>query len=110
MLYHASSINGLKMLKPHISTHNKPYVYAIKSEIMAILFGTKKDDFDLLIDVEKGKPVLYECYPNAIKQIYFGKKCSIYGVDEENFLNGITGWDEELVNINSVPVINEKNN
>ena len=108
MLYHASNIEGLERLTPHISTHGKPYVYAIRSRLMAILFGTPKDDFDILIDSNCGKAILYECYPLALEKIYSGKSCSLYTVEEENFQNGLTGWDEELVCSTPVAVISEE--
>lgn len=108
MLYHASRISGLKELKPQVSTHGKPYVYAIRSKLMAILFGSPKDDFDLLIDVEDGKTVLYECYSDAIKQVYSGKSRSLYTVEETDFQKGMTGWDEELVCSSPVKVVWEE--
>ncbi len=107
MLYHASHISGLKLLKPQVSTHGTPYVYAIKSKIMAMLFGAPKDDFDLLIDAEDGKPILYECYPDAVKKVYSEKNCSLYTLEETGFMNGMTGWDEELVCTSPVPVVSE---
>lgn len=108
MLYHASHISGLKELKPRVSTHGKPYVYAIRSKLMAMLFGTPKDDFDLLIDMEEGKVKLYECYPDALKKIYLGKSCSLYTLEETGFQEGMTGWDEELVSSAVAPVVSEE--
>lgn len=108
MLYHASKLHDLNELKPHISTHGKAYVYAIRSELMAMLFGTPKDDFDVLIDAENGKVVLHECYPDALKTVYEGKSCSLYTVEEANFQEGLTGWDEELVCSVPVTVQSEK--
>lgn len=107
MLYHASCVSGLKRLEPHVSTHQIPYVYAIRSKLAAMLFGAPKDDFDLLISVEGSRPVLYECYPEALKKVYSGKKCSIYTVSESGFLTGRTGWEEELVCPTSVDVVRE---
>lgn len=108
MLYHASCTSGLKVLEPNVSTHKIPYVYAIQSKITAMLFGAPKDDFDLLIDFENGKPVLYECYPDALKKVYTGNKCSIYTVEETGFLKGMTGWEEELVCPTPVSVVREE--
>lgn len=108
MLYHASCVSGLKRLEPRVSTHQTPYVYAIRSKLTAMLFGAPKDDFDLLIDLEDGRPVLYECYPAALKKVYSGKQCSIYTVSENGFLTGMTGWEEELVCPTSVTVVGEE--
>lgn len=107
-LYHASNISGLRVLTPHISTHGKEYVYAVNSRVLAMLFGTPKDDFDLLTDVEHEKIVVYECYPDALKKVYNGKQCSVYEVSADGFLHGITGWDAELVNPKPVSVIQEE--
>ncbi len=108
MLYHASHVSGLRELNPRVSTHGIPCVYAIRSKLMAILFGAPKDDFDLLIDAENGKAVLYECYPDAVKTVYSGKSCSLYTVEETGFQTGLTGWDEELVCPEPVTIVSEE--
>lgn len=78
MVYHASQQAGLTRLLPHASTHGTPYVYAINNRLTALFFGAPKDDFDLLLDEEEGRPVVYECYPNALERVYSGKPCSLY--------------------------------
>lgn len=108
MLYHVSQKTGLKSLQPHVSTHNKAYVYAIENMVTGMLFGTKQDDFDFNISTDdKGIPVIYECYPNAFQSIYKEKSCSVYQVNDEGFQRGITSWEPELVCENEVEVINE---
>lgn len=98
MLYHVSSNMGLKMLYPHVSTHKKAYVYAIENMVTGLLFGTKKDDFDFIISADdNGIPAVYECYPDAFKNIYQDKKCSVYVVEDAGFQRGLTSWSEELV-------------
>lgn len=108
MLYHASKQAGLKELLPQTSTHGKAYVYAIKNRLTALLFGAPKDDFDILMDESQEKPVIYECYPNALKRIYLGKSCSLYILGEEGFLANQTGWEPELVCEHTVPVVCEE--
>ena len=49
MLYHISKTAGLKILKPHVSTHKKAYVYAIENVVIGLLFGASQDDFDFII-------------------------------------------------------------
>jgi len=107
MLYHVSDKAGLKILQPHISAHNKPYVYAIENIVTGLLFGAKQDDFDFMILTVDNVPVIYECYPDAFQTIYQGKRCSVYEVSEEGFQRGITSWEAELVNENEVKVTNE---
>lgn len=108
MLYHASQTPGLTELIPHRSTHKIPYVYAIRTRVTALCFGAPKDDFDLLMDEEKGIPELWECYPGAFQRVYGGKSCSLYAVSEEDFLEGQTGWEPELVCPHAVTVVREE--
>ena len=108
MLYHASQVSGLTVLLPQASTHQTPYVYAIRGRLTALCFGAPKDDFDLLMDEEEGQPVLWECYPGAFQRIYGGKACSLYAVKEEGFLAGKTGWEPELVCPEHVSVLWEE--
>ena len=108
MLYHASKVQGLKTLTPHVSTHGKSYVYAISNKVTAVCFGADKDDFDLLMDEVDGITHLYECYEGAIEKIYGGKSCSLYTVSDEGFIFGATGWEPELVCENEVAVEKEE--
>lgn len=108
MLFHASKQSGIKELVPQISTHGRKYVYAVNHRLTAILFGANKDDFDLLLDEADGKPIIFECYPNALRKIYFGKTCYLYTLHEEGFLPNQTGWDAEWVCEHTVPVDNEE--
>lgn len=108
MLYHVSPIAGLKTLQPRVSTHGKKYVYAIENMVTALLFGVKKDDFDFLLYTdEKGTPIIYECYPDALKSVYQGKNCSVYLLNYDGFQRNRTSWSAELVCEKEVMVIDE---
>ncbi len=108
MLYHVSSKAGLKVIQPHISTHQKAYVYAIDNMVTGMLFGAKMDDFDFIISTdETDSPVVYECYPDAFKKVYQGKACSVYAVDDRGFQRGLTSWSPELVSEKEVKVVKE---
>lgn len=108
MLYHISPISGLKTLQPRVSSHGKSYVYAVESPVMGLLFGARHDDFDLLLDEDAaGVPMVYECYPNALEQVYAGKSCFVYSVEECDFLRGVTNWEPELVCEHEVAVLQE---
>ena len=108
MVYHASQQAGLTRLLPHASTHGTPYVYAINNRLTALFFGAPKDDFDLLLDEEEGRPVVYEYYPNALERVYSGKPCSLYTLGEEGFLAFQTGWEPELVCPEPAAVVREE--
>ena len=108
MLYHVSSKSGIKKLEPRVSSHKKPYVYAINNLVTALLFGARKDDFDFLMDEDElGRTVVYECYPNAFEKVYSGKGCYVYEVAEEGFLRGMTSWEPEFVCEDAVEVKRE---
>lgn len=107
MLYHVSSTAGIKILEPRVSSHQKAYVYAIDNLVTALLFGARQDDFDFLIDEKGGKPIIYECYPNAFETVYTGKDCSVYEIAEAGFLRGVTSWEPELVCEHAVEVLRE---
>ncbi|MDO4317137.1 MAG: hypothetical protein Q4C48_02910 [Lachnospiraceae bacterium] len=108
MLYHVSEQAGLKTLVPHVSTHKKPYVYAIENAVTGLLFGVRQDDFDFQISTDKqGRPTVCECYPGALERRYRGKRCSVYMVDGADFQRGRTSWDSELVCESEVPVLCE---
>lgn len=108
MLYHISPQAGLKTLQPHVSTHKKPYVYAIENMVTGMLFGVRKDDFDFIIITDENQvPTIYECYPAALVKRYQGHSCSVYEVEDEGFLRGMTSWSPELVCEREVAVIRE---
>lgn len=108
MPYHVSPVPGIKVLEPRVSTHRTPYVYALENRVTALMFGAKKDDFDFIVDEQKGRPCLWECYPQAMEACYRGRECSVYRVGEEGFLRGMTGWEPELVCPNPVAVMGEE--
>lgn len=108
ILYHVSPTPGLTVLTPHVSSHGKPYVYAIDDLTTGLLFGVHKDDFDFLILTDdQGIPDVYECYPGAFQKVYEGKNCSVYEVSGDTFLRGMTSWKPELVSETAVPVLRE---
>lgn len=108
MLYYVSPTPNLRTLTPRISSHHKPYVYAVDNLTTALLFGAKKDDFDFLLDTDgQNQPVLHECYPDAFRKIYQGKGCSVYEVEGDGFLRNLTGWAPELVCKTEVAVVKE---
>lgn len=83
-------------------------MYAVDNLATGLLFGVKKDDFDFLITTdEEDRPVVYECYPDALRQKYEGESCSVYELSEQGFIRGATSWAPELVSEQEVPVLRE---
>ena len=108
MLYHVSEKPGLKVLRPHVSSHGRAYVYAVDDLVTGLLFGAGHDDFDLYLSNDAaGVPTVRECWPGAFQKVYQGKRCSVYEVDEAGFQRGVTSWDPELVHEGEVAVERE---
>lgn len=107
-VYHVSDTSGIRVLQPRVSTHKRPYVYAIDNLVTGLLFGVRHDDFDFFISTDReDRPVVYECYPDAFRQKYEGKSCSVYELSEEGFVRGATSWTPELVSEREAPVLRE---
>ena len=107
MLYHASQTSGLKELTPHISTHGKPYVYAIAGRLTALLFGAPKDDFDFIMDDFVCNDATNAGIYTLSLPVALPSSCSLYEVDEDGFLCGKTSWAPECVCERAVPVVRE---
>ena len=69
MLYHVSEKPGLKVLRPHVSSHGRAYVYAVDDLVTGLLFGAGHDDFDLYLSNDAaGVPTVRECWPGAFQK------------------------------------------
>ena len=82
ILYHGSSIPNLTELKPHTSEHKEPYVYLSSDIVVAMLYTVHKIErphnwFTYGFD-ENNIPVYTEYYPNALADVYNGKKGYVY--------------------------------
>lgn len=107
IVYHGSPIQGLDIINPNISTHNKSYVYATRNYILALIFSVKWDDFDILLSKENKKIVLRESYKDAFYKIFKNKSGSIYHLPDTTFKLNKTSFSSELVSIKSVKVLRE---
>ncbi len=109
-VYHASKQQGLKIITPRVSTHGKPWVYATKDLVMAACFlGDLGGDFTCAVgrDPETGKPFICERFEGAFDLRYGGVQGSIYVLPGETFIEGQTGWDEEVVSPEPVEPMEE---
>ena len=109
ILYHASPVSGLTELTPHISNHGKPLVYfADRRESVLVYLSNPvelhcrrtgfvwNDPFEKFAPYgfsPEGKPVIEECYPDALRDTYAGISGWIYTAKPENCrpLEGIPG-------------------
>ena len=95
VLYHGSTVGNLKVIKPHVSTHNKAYVYATPYLGIAVGYLGKWNDFDISTGTYNDIPYMVERYSNAIKTI-FKHTGYIYTVDGSEFRNEFISGSLEL--------------
>ncbi|MEW6216713.1 MAG: hypothetical protein AB1543_03430 [Candidatus Bipolaricaulota bacterium] len=100
VVYHGSPQGGLSVIAPVVSTHGERWVYAGKDAVMAALFlsGTGGDlTCGVGREEEAGLPYLGERFAGALGLRYAGKRGSIYTLPADTFVEGRTGWEEEVV-------------
>jgi len=97
-LYHASPVQGLTEIIPHISTHGKCWVYATDDPAVAAVFlGRLGGDFTYASGVYQGTPYLCERFAGAFDRRYGSVRGSIYVLPGENFLVGQTSYSKDFV-------------
>lgn len=107
-VYHASIVRGLRKLNPKKSTHGKVWVYATKHLEVAAAFLARWSDFDLALGRSaSGKVYLAERYKNALESVYRNSNGSVYVLSSKGFIEGMTQWEEEVVNPNEVQIQKE---
>ena len=112
MFYHISSQKGLTELEPRVSTHGKPWVYALKNPAIGLIFagrddlGNKADDKFTKYGVTKDNiPEVFELYQGCLDEILKNKDCYIYKLEDSGFLPNQTSWSPEWVSPNKTKVI-----
>lgn len=106
-VYHSSKKQGLKVLKPSVSTHEKRWVYATKDIPTSALFIGDNWDFICQIGASNDKPYVYEQFKGALDVAYKNQSGSIYKLDGRNFHSGKTGWSTELISEHPEKVLEE---
>lgn len=108
-IYHGSRTSGLKIIKKHISTHQKECVYAVDSEVIAMLFCHNENchgDYDINISIQNGIPTLVERWPGILEKIY-RSNASLYKLDSKNFNHYDYLWQPEVISFFDEPVLEE---
>lgn len=108
-VYHSSQIQGLTKIKPNKGVHGQNWVYAAKDKTMSTVFICGGNDFLHYIGREQltKKVCICERAPGAFDFMYKNKSGSIYVLDRENFEEGKTQWNEELICPHEVDVVEE---
>lgn len=109
-VYHGTSIGGIKVLKPNVSTHLKPYVYATTNKVIALLFMSHSNgDLDTVISgcgTVNNPCVLVERWNGAFNKRY-NKPGYLYELNSNNFKKEDGLWEPEVVSEVEEKVIKE---
>ena len=108
MVYHASAQSGLRVIRPHVSTHGQSYVYACPDPDMAAAFlSGHGGDLTCQVGRCRGLPYIVERYKGAWEERYRGRGGSLYTLPAGTFISLATMWEEEVVSTEAVPVREE---
>lgn len=112
MFYHISMQKDLAELEPRVSTHGEAWVYALKDPKIGIVFagrddlGNKADDNFTKYGVnENGIPEIFELYDGCFREIFKGKDCYIYELEDSGFKGGQTSWSPEWVSTKKTKIV-----
>lgn len=93
MLYHGTNNGKLRQLQPMRSEHGKPYIYFSRNIVVAAFYTVHRvarphNWFPYGFD--GSLPVYYEYYPDALTDVYGGKRGWIYCCEENEKLQNPT--------------------
>ncbi len=106
-VYHGSHMPHLCVIKPHMSTHKKKWVYATPSKAIATIFlSPMHSDYYYYLSGNgiSSDVILVERKPGMFKEI-FNFSGYIYKLDAKNFESGKTNWSAEVVSNKDEEVI-----
>lgn len=97
IVYHGSPLDNLKSIEPRLGTHNKEFVYATPSRIVALLFmGKGNGDLDTMIATIDGELTLVERRGGVFDKLY-NKSGFLYTLEGKNFHHYDFLWRLEVV-------------
>lgn len=87
LLYHGSGTGSIRILKPRLADHERPYIYMSTIEIVAAFYmvnAVERPYYWFPYGFNKAGDVVYEeLYPHALEEVSSGKKGYIYTVNAE---------------------------
>lgn len=107
VLYHASPTPGLTVLKPSVTKYfGKPRQVCLTASLpMALMYGIRHFEYAYGYTRE-GKIYYEEYFPNALEELYRGKRASLYTCSRRPDME-TTQIPNEYVTPNEVPVEGE---
>ncbi len=107
-VYHASPVQGLVQIIPHVGTHGQSWVYATDNIAVAAMFlGRLGGDFTCASGIYEGRPYLCERFAGAFDRRYGSAKGSIYRLSGTDFVSGQTSYSKDLVCNRAVEPLSE---
>lgn len=94
---HASKTQNLKIIETRISTHGKPWVYAMSKPEHALIFIGTEGDLVNQVGFINSQPCIIERFQNSLEYSAENKSGSVYTLDGSDFKSGVTSFKEELV-------------
>lgn len=95
LVYHGSHEGGITRLTPLISSHGRPYVYAARKPVLALLFSLRWNSFIFNLSLDsRDVPELTE---RSYDEIFAGKPGWLYTLDGGGFMENATGFPGEVV-------------
>ena len=108
VLYHASPIQGLTQIVPHVGTHGQSWVYATDNiAVAAVFLGRLGGDFTCASGVCDGRPYLCERFAGAFERRYVMASGSLYVLPGDGFLAGQTSYSKDFVSTEAVKPLDE---
>lgn len=88
LLYHGSSVPGIRTLEPRLSNHEKPYVYLTHIKPLAVLYAhnalTPPHGFFTYFMDKNASLVYEECFPNQLETLYAHQRGFVYTCKAED--------------------------
>ena len=109
-VYHSSPKQGLDIIYPCESTHQKSFVYgSFDIDITSIFLSSRGGDFVCSIgrDIVSYKPFICERFEGAFEYRYLETSGSIYILPSHLFEKNKTAWDEEFVSTTPISPLSE---
>lgn len=85
ILYHGSNTADIKVLKPNLADHDRPYVYMTTIDVVAAFYlcnAVERPYYWFPYGFKSGSdiPVYHELYPNALKEVLEGVSGYLYEI------------------------------
>lgn len=107
-VYHASRKQGLTIIEPNISTHDKSWVYATKNREESLMHLGRGDDLIIQKGAINDQLYIAERFEGALEYAYGEQSGSVYTLEGASFYEGKTSYQLEVVSEDVCRVVSEE--